>query len=385
MRQHTRTPSFVTSTFFGLSVLAGCGADADLSDFVDDEEAAVDASIAPGPEELSVESRTVEVVSNSLGTTEDMFIHNGLPYGSVSALQFLQLQPTGRHRVLVQFDSAEIDAAIGTDTLLSATLVLPVHAPARHWSPAGRDIDVHRMTTAWTDQATWTCPDDLDLQNAQADCNPGWSHAPNAVPPYDAVPTASHTVNNGDVDPIELDVTADVLVGQADLGWLIKKSVPHASGRLRLSSSESGNGPQLVLEVEPDDCPDDPNKTEAGVCGCGVPDDETGCMTACPTYTDVIAYMNSVVDGQGVNDCHPELTMTCDGDFIRVTGESDLGTPFFAELPRPALQGTVTGHGSYGTCNGFFGAFAGVASFSPDHYFTCQMIFDQGCAQLPSE
>ncbi|MCH9683630.1 MAG: hypothetical protein K0V04_19485 [Deltaproteobacteria bacterium] len=240
------------------------------------------------------------------------------------------------------------------------------------------------MTTAWTESATWRCPDDTDLTNDQADCPQQWNPAASPVPPYEPVPTATHTVNGGDADPIELDVTADVLAG-ADLGWVIRKTDPTAPGRIRLGSSESGDGPQLILDTVVDDCPADPDKTEPGLCGCGVPDDLTGCVLECPVYTDVLVYMNGIVASQGVSDCYPDLTMTCDGDTIRVSGVSDNDpAPFIAELGRPSLSAYSTPEGSYGQCDGTGAAFVGFAAAGIDVVYACQQYFDEGCAQLPA-
>ncbi len=167
---------------------------------------------------------------------------------------------------------------------------------------------------------------------------------------------------------------------------MIRKTDPSDPGRIRFGSSESGDGPQLVLDVQVDECPGDPNKLEPGLCGCGVPDDETGCVIECPAYTDVIAYMNDVVAAQGVSECYPETTMTCDGDTIRVTGTSDDDpTPFIAELYRPSLDGWVTAGGSYGTCDGAAAAFSGIGAASDDVVYRCQQYFDEGCTALPTE
>jgi hypothetical protein len=49
-------------------------------------------------------------------------------------------------------------------------------------------------------------------------------------------------------------------------------------------ASDGGAGPG------PDACPDDPNKTEPGVCGCGIPDAPTATMTDCKTLKAKLAH-----------------------------------------------------------------------------------------------
>lgn len=84
---------------------------------------------------------------------------------------------------------------------------------------------------------------------------------------------------------------------------MIRNSDPSVPGRVRFGSSESGSGPQLIIDTVIDECPADPSKTEPGLCGSGVLDDQTRCVLECPVYTDVIAYLDSAVSSQGVGDC----------------------------------------------------------------------------------
>ena len=79
------------------------------------------------------------------------------------------------------------------------------------------------------------------------------------------------------------------------------------------------NGEVIVA----DDCPDDPDKTEAGVCGCGVPDvdaDNDGamdCVDNCPGVTNTD---QTDSDGDGLGDacdaCPADASNDADGDGI---------------------------------------------------------------------
>lgn len=345
----------------------------------------LDQTDLPQSSAPQVTRSAVGPITTELGATQDTFVHGGDPFHPAADLPFLQMQLDGHHRVLVQFDAVDVDAAVGDDLLLSATLVLPIAEAAQNWTPAGGELDVHPMTTAWTDNATWTCPDDTDPSNNQPDCNPAWNHGPSANPPYDPDPTASVLVSDGEVGTLEFDVTADVLAGDISSGWIIKKALPEQPGRIRFASSESGDGPTLVLEVMEDECPGDPNKTEAGICGCGTPDDETGCLTACPVYTDPIAYLQSFADNSGTGECITETTMTCDGSTITVTGSGGVAGYLEFELDRPGLEGYSTAYGSAVACDGMTGSeWGGLAAASLEELYTCQLLFDEACESLSS-
>lgn len=70
-------------------------------------------------------------------------------------------------------------------------------------------------------------------------------------------------------------------------------------------------------EAEPDFCPFDPDKTEAGLCGCGVPEDDADrdlvpdCLDACPGFPDGADH-----DGDGLAD-------GCDGDLFPCSEDAD--------------------------------------------------------------
>ncbi|MCA9710962.1 MAG: hypothetical protein KDK70_34290 [Myxococcales bacterium] len=369
-----RIPSLRAIGALALAVSTGCLGSAD-----------VDPTDLETVSEQQAPRAGVAVTTSQLEATQDTFIHHSDPFHPSSDLPFLQIQLEGHHRALVQFDAAAIDAAVGDDILLSATLVLPIAQAAQNWPPAGGTLDVHRMTTAWTNAATWTCPDDTDTSNDQPDCDPVWDFGAGAVPPHAVEPTASQEIANGDSGTLEFDVTADVLAGTASLGWIVDKAVPSQPGRVRFSSTESGDGPYLVLDVMEDECPDDPSKTEAGICGCGVPDDETGCLTACPVYDDPLAYLEGVVVQLGMDACISEPTMTCDGSTIVVSGTGGVAGSLELMLQRPTLNGYITAYGSGAACDGETGwAYGGAGAESLVTQYTCQLLFDAACASLPA-
>ncbi|MCH9683629.1 MAG: hypothetical protein K0V04_19480 [Deltaproteobacteria bacterium] len=133
----TRNP--VTSLLAPLTaagLLTACAIEPELSDFteVTDEDEApsrVEASDALGTPRGPLAATTV------LDASQDTFIRSGNPNGASGDLDVLVLRRNGEQRVLVQFDATQVDDAIGDETLVSATLVLPVSVAATNWTPEG--------------------------------------------------------------------------------------------------------------------------------------------------------------------------------------------------------------------------------------------------------
>jgi hypothetical protein len=85
----------------------------------------------------------------------------------------------------------------------------------------------------------------------------------------------------------EVDVSSAVKAGGTYSFYLLGDS----DDGLRFTSRESANAPQLLVltRESSDQCPDDPNKTNPGVCGCGMPDTDSDrdgtadCLDGCPS------------------------------------------------------------------------------------------------------
>jgi Glucodextranase, domain B/Carboxypeptidase regulatory-like domain len=162
----------------------------------------------------------------------------------------LVLQENGS-RVLVQFDTSAIVAAVGSGSLASAQLQVYIGSNAANWGPTGRSVDIYRLDAAWTEGgATWNCGDDTQPKNDAADCPSLWSGGTTE-------PDASDTlvITSASTGWIQFDVTADVLAflaGTANDGWLIRKTDEGQSGRVDLVSraGAAGPGPRLVLLSE---------------------------------------------------------------------------------------------------------------------------------------
>jgi hypothetical protein len=116
---------------------------------------------------------------------------------------------------------------------------------------SGREIDVHRVTTDWTETGvTWNCPVDSNTGNGSPDCVSQWNGGNFAT-----TPTATSLQTNGVVGTyVSYDVTADVsafLAASPNYGWLIKKRDEGLDGRIEYTSREgiSTQRPRLVLDV----------------------------------------------------------------------------------------------------------------------------------------
>lgn len=181
----------------------------------------------------------------------DTYLRQGSPNQSQGSESFLRIQRSGKNRSLVRFGQAAIASALGGTTLRSAHLELYVQANGDNWGASGRMVDIHRLTSAWTESgATWSCADDSNPTNQQADCTSQWNGGA-----FTATATASVLHKNGLRGWISFDVTSDLaafLGGSSNDGWLLKKSDEGQSGRVDYTSRTgvAGQAPRLVVMFE---------------------------------------------------------------------------------------------------------------------------------------
>jgi hypothetical protein len=190
------------------------------------------------------------VEGQTLPPSGDSFIRSVGANANEGAQTFLRLQNSGNNRALVRFDQAAITSAVGGGNLLSATLELFIELNNDSWG-SGREIDVHRLTTDWTETGvTWNCPADSDTSNSSPNCPAQWSGGN-----FNAAPSATYLQTNGVAGVyVSYDVTADVsafIGGTPNYGWLVKKRDEAAGGRVEYTSRQgtAGQHPRLVLDV----------------------------------------------------------------------------------------------------------------------------------------
>ncbi len=195
--------------------------------------------------------------TDTLGLVADTYLRSGSPNRNQGDESILRIRASGNNRVLLQADSTAVAAAIGTGTLVNASLELTITFNADNWGPTGRTIDLHRLTQRWTELgATWNCGDDLDPSNRRPDCpDTAWEMRNVGPNPWVTPPTGTVLITNGLGGVISFDVTADLLgmlAGQLPMdGWILRRTSEGPSGRVEFGSRESASAPRLVLEVQP--------------------------------------------------------------------------------------------------------------------------------------
>jgi hypothetical protein len=189
----------------------------------------------------------------------ETYLTSGSPNQNHGGETFFRLQSSGKNRGLLFVDKVAIQQAVGTGTLLSATLQLTIDHAGTNWGTTGRPISLHRLKQASAEySATWSCALDQSIQNQAADClgTTAWSmnsSDPN-VQPWVSTATGTTTITNNQVGVVSFDVTADVAAilanGWAGYGWLLKKVEESQNGAVDFRAHEQGSGPQLVLQVQ---------------------------------------------------------------------------------------------------------------------------------------
>ena len=181
----------------------------------------------------------------------DTYLRSGSPNQNQGTDDVLRLRASGDNRALLRVSASDIAQAVGQGRLVSATLELFIHSNGDNWGTTGRTVDAHRLLADWTeDGATWHCGIDADPGNSHPDCDSEWEGGLFAEEPSDTV-----LVANGLSGWVDLDVTEDVrafLAGEADDGWLVKKTEENQNGRVDFASREGAvdERPKLVLLVE---------------------------------------------------------------------------------------------------------------------------------------
>jgi hypothetical protein len=94
-------------------------------------------------------------------------------------------------------------------------------------------------------------------------------------------------------------------------------------------------------QVPTDNCPEDPDKTEPGVCGCGIPDTDTGGIASCTGLISAIVHRyrfdgtgTTIVDSAGSADGTTNAALAGDGKLTLAGG----GSSDYATLPSGILS-----------------------------------------------
>jgi hypothetical protein len=188
----------------------------------------------------------------TLFATGDTDLRQGTPNQNQGDEDVLSIRASGRHRALIQVDSAQLASVTGS--IASARLEFDIVLNAENWGTQGRTIEAHRMLVAWTESgATWNCPDDTEPGDPNPDCSgTEWEMSTLSPSPYMATASGTLLVTGSLEGTVSIDVTSDVqamVSGQVgSYGWIVRKTDEGAAGRIEIGSRESETGPRLIIE-----------------------------------------------------------------------------------------------------------------------------------------
>ncbi len=190
----------------------------------------------------------------TLTASGDTCLRQGTPNANQGVELLLRLQQSGDNRVLVQFDQQALEQAVGSARIRSAKLRLYITSNANNWGTEGREVNVHRLTQAWTEGgATWNCQEDTDPSNNSADCVWSWAMGGSSLPPFLIAPTEVVLHQNNQTGWVEWEVGGDVEQflshEAANYGWVVRKDEEGAAGQVEYASRENTHAPQLVIEL----------------------------------------------------------------------------------------------------------------------------------------
>ena len=188
----------------------------------------------------------------------DNYVRQGSPNQNAGTESILRIQASGRNRAILNFDPAQIQAALGHEHLVHARLELTITETFNNWG-SDRSIGVHRIRQDWTELgSTWNCALDTNTANASADCSGStswvmWAPSlPEEQVAWSEAPTDTDIISSGQTGVVRFDVTQDVacyLAGHLPWhGFLVKKEAENQSGHVEFASRETQTPAILLLE-----------------------------------------------------------------------------------------------------------------------------------------
>lgn len=184
------------------------------------------SSPEPGP---NLAEETKEMLFSPIA---DTYIDNNASGTNHGGDMILRLRSRGKNRALIKFDDVAIGEAVGSSTIVSATLAFAVAKNWGNWVPSG-SLGLHRMTSPWAEtSATW------NTENSTSGAL------------WIGEPGATTTVSNDTTSTASFDVATDVrafLSGAENDGWILQKADECVPGVIDLGSRESETPPILTV------------------------------------------------------------------------------------------------------------------------------------------
>jgi hypothetical protein len=213
---------------------------------------------AAGPSPGTPEGPAFTVVSgpDTLAPSADTYIASDVPnknYGAIDSMESRSYSDGNKHAILIAFDQTAIASAVGSGTLDSAFLELPVRHVA-NWPSGGGVLWLNRMLQDWTETgATAACAIDNNTGNNTPDC-PSTAWDPDLHNRMITTPTDSARIYNSTTGWTRLRVTPDVqawLGGAPNHGWGFGNLSTNNVASIWWGTREAATKPRLVLWVTP--------------------------------------------------------------------------------------------------------------------------------------
>ncbi|MEP0825047.1 MAG: tandem-95 repeat protein, partial [Nitrososphaera sp.] len=201
-----------------------------------------------------------------LKASKDTYLRKSASDTNEGANEILRLTHIGSNRVLVAFDLSGIEGNVESATLqlfivtnendwkevgqIGKTIMhqtISAHVLTRYWEEGNGSNELSGRSTGNGPGATWHCAIDSEIKNNKPDCSDKWQGGE-----FEGSSDEIYITNGMTGEWVEFDVTSDVIKfisgEKTNYGWLIKKDQENLHGALSFASSETDNGPRLVLE-----------------------------------------------------------------------------------------------------------------------------------------
>lgn len=272
--------------------------------------------------------------TSSLAPSGDNFTWQAHPNANNGTATELRTGSNSSGRAFFQWSQQAIASAVGSGSLVSATVTLTIQS-STGWGPSGGGVGLYRVTKNWTELgSTANCAIDSNTGNSQPDCSgeTAWVLNNPSVAPWPAAATDSLAMTNGQTGTVSFNVTADVqafLSGTSNFGWVVKPVNDAAAADMRFRSRESTSPPALVLTVDSDTSP--PPIPDGFI----APDSGQALLAAPPGTDSVLVLRNFIHIGFFDSTSGAEINSVLTRYQAQVAGGIPLLRDYIVQVPDP--------------------------------------------------